>query len=99
MGRSKKRALSFDEAVEFLNHIIVEKPIIPFLIPLILLAWAIERWVFSFSNWVPLAVAVWATIQYGSYQQRILVEDLNEKWKRVIQNTSVPSLTFCLSEL
>lgn len=88
MGRRKKRALSFDEAVEFLNHIIVEKPIIPFLIPLILLAWAIERWVFSFSNWVPLAVAVWATIQYGSYQQRILVEDLNEKWKRVIQNTS-----------
>ena len=66
MGRSKKRALSFDEAVEFLNHIIVEKPIIPFLIPLILLAWAIERWVFSFSNWVPLAVAVWATIQVAS---------------------------------
>lgn len=28
-------------------------------------------------------------LQYGNYQRRILVEDLNKKWKRVILNTSV----------
>ena len=63
MGRWKKRALSFDEVVEFVNRIIQEMPLIPFLIPLILIAWAIERWVFTFTNWVPLIVAVWATRQ------------------------------------
>ncbi|KAE8124923.1 hypothetical protein FH972_019762 [Carpinus fangiana] len=88
MGRRNRRAFSFDEAVEFLNHLIAEKPLLPFLFPLILLAWAIERWVFSFSNWVPLAVAVWAATQYGNYQRRILVEDLNKKWKRIIRNTA-----------
>ncbi|XP_042964292.1 synaptotagmin-5-like isoform X2 [Carya illinoinensis] len=88
MGRRRRKAFGFDEAADFLHHILAEKPLLPFLIPLILFAWAIERWVFSFSNWVPLTVAVWATIQYGSYQRRILVEDLNEKWKRVLWNTS-----------
>ncbi|KAG2664549.1 hypothetical protein I3760_16G086900 [Carya illinoinensis] len=88
MGRRRRKAFGFDEAADFLHHILAEKPLLPFLIPLILFAWAIERWVFSFSNWVPLTVAVWATIQYGSYQRRILVEDLNEKWKRVQWNTS-----------
>jgi len=63
MGRRKRRAFSFDEAVEFLNHLIAEKPLLPFLIPLIFLAWAVERWDFSFSNWVPLVVAVWAATQ------------------------------------
>ncbi|KAJ9550563.1 hypothetical protein OSB04_014608 [Centaurea solstitialis] len=46
------------------------------------------KWVFNLSNWVPLAVAVWATIQYGSYRQRILVQDLNKKWKQLILQTS-----------
>lgn len=63
MGRWRKRALSFDEVVEFVKRIIQEMPLIPFLIPLILIAWAIERWVFSVTNWVPLIVAVWATRQ------------------------------------
>ncbi|KAK9277844.1 hypothetical protein L1049_027401 [Liquidambar formosana] len=89
MGRrAKKRVFNVEEVVEFLNHLIVEKPHLPVLVPFILLAWAFERWIFSFSNWVPLAVAVWATFQYGSYQRRILVEDLNKKWKRVILNAS-----------
>ncbi|KAF5730367.1 hypothetical protein HS088_TW20G00740 [Tripterygium wilfordii] len=88
-GRRKRRAgMNVEEAVEFLNHLWVEKPMLPFLISLILGCWVIERWVFSLSNWVPLVVAVWATIQYQSYQRRILVEDLNKKWKRVILNTS-----------
>lgn len=51
------------EAVEFLNHVIRDKPLLPFLVPLGLFAWAIERWLVPFSNWVPLAFAVWATIQ------------------------------------
>lgn len=88
MSRRKRRGLKVADAVEFFNYVIEEKPFLPVLIPLVLLAWAIERWVFSFSNWVPLAVAVWATVQYGNYQRRIIVEDLNKKWKRVILNTS-----------
>lgn len=86
--RGRGRAFRFDEALAFLDHLISDNPLLPFLIPFILLTWAFERWIFSFSNWVPLAVVVWATIQYGNYQQRILVEDLNEKWKRVIRHTS-----------
>ncbi|KAM1186747.1 hypothetical protein ACFX2G_016191 [Malus domestica] len=88
MNRRKGRRLSFEDAVEFFNHVMAEKPFLPFLLPLVLFAWAFERWVFSFSNWVPLAVAVWATLQYGNDQRRILVEDLNKQWKRVILTTS-----------
>ncbi|XVF09594.1 hypothetical protein REPUB_Repub07fG0107300 [Reevesia pubescens] len=89
MGRSKKRALmNVDEVVDFFNNIIVEKPYLPLLIPLILIFWAIEKWFFSLSNWVPLVLAVWATIQYGNYQHRMAVEDLNKKWKRVVLSTS-----------
>ncbi|KAI8528684.1 hypothetical protein RHMOL_Rhmol12G0166700 [Rhododendron molle] len=83
---SKRKARSFDlnEALEFLNHLFVDKSLLPFIIPLILAGWVIEKWVFTFSSWVPLVVAVWATIQYGSYQRRILAEDLNRKWNQVI---------------
>lgn len=63
MGKRKKRGFNVEEAVEFLNYLTVEKPLLPFLIGLIALGWAVERWVFPFSNWVPLVVAVWATIQ------------------------------------
>lgn len=75
-------------AMEFFHHLMAEKPLLPFLIPLVLVAWSIERWVFSLSNWVPLAVAVWATLQYGSYQRQLIVDDLNTKWRRLITNTS-----------
>jgi hypothetical protein len=63
----KKRVFSIDSieeaAVNFFNYLLQEKPKIPFFIPFILIACAIEKWVFSFSTWVPLALAVWATIQ------------------------------------
>ncbi|XP_057472907.1 uncharacterized protein LOC130761430 isoform X1 [Actinidia eriantha] len=96
MSRRKKRSFDLNEAVEFLNHLLVDKSLLPFIIPLVLVGWAIEKWIFSFSNWVPLVVAVWATIQYGSYQRRILVEDLNKKWKQVILHTSpVTPLEHC----
>ncbi|KAK1268168.1 hypothetical protein QJS04_geneDACA017663 [Acorus gramineus] len=75
------------EAVEFFNHVVEDKPMLPFLVPLVLLAWAIERWLVPFSNWVPLIVAVWATIQHGRFQRQILVEDLNQKWKRLVLDT------------
>ena len=62
MRRRLKRSYA-KEAMEFLNHVMKDKPLLPFLIPLGLFAWAVERWLVPFSNWVPLAAAVWATIQ------------------------------------
>lgn len=65
----KKRVLSInieEAAVDFFNHLLQEKPRIPVFIPLILIAWAVERWLFSASSWVPLALAVWTTIQVFS---------------------------------
>lgn len=89
MDRRRKRAvLRVEEALELFNHVVKGKPFLPFLIPLVLLAWAVEKWIFPFSNWVTVIVAVWATVQYGSYQRQILVEDLTAKWKRIVMNTS-----------
>jgi len=51
------------EAYEIWNYITTDKPVLPFLIPVVLFAWILERWVVPFSNWVPLCVTVWATIQ------------------------------------
>lgn len=84
----KKASFDMSEITEFLNQLTVEKPLFPLVIPLLLVLWSIEKWVFNLSNWVPLAVAVWATIQYGSYRRRILVQDLNKKWKQLILQTS-----------
>ncbi|XP_019443304.1 PREDICTED: synaptotagmin-5-like isoform X4 [Lupinus angustifolius] len=91
MSRKKMRfsVSNIEEAaVNFFNYLLQEKPQIPIFIPLILIAWAIERWVFSFSTWVPLVLAVWATIQYGRYQRKLLEEDLDKKWRRVLLNSS-----------
>lgn len=67
MGRRKRRGLSTEEAMEFLNYLMDGKAFLPYFLPLVLLAWAIERWLFSFSNWVPVAVAVWATLQVSVF--------------------------------
>lgn len=67
MDRRRKRGFTVEEAMQFLNYLKVEKPLFPLLISVILLGWVIERWVFSFSNWVPLVVVVWATIQVSSW--------------------------------
>nr|GEX27569.1 C2 domain containing protein [Tanacetum cinerariifolium] len=63
--KMKKKGMRIDmsEITEFLNELMVEKPVLPLLIPLLLVLWSIEKWFFNLSNWVPLAVAVWATIQ------------------------------------
>ncbi|KAG2587215.1 hypothetical protein PVAP13_5NG125900 [Panicum virgatum] len=84
----KLKKLYGKDAREFFNQVMVEQPLLPFLIPLGLFAWFVERWVVPFSNWVPLAAAVWATIQYGRFKRRITVEDLNKRWKHLILNTT-----------
>lgn len=61
----KKKASSLDvrEVMNFLNQLIADKPFLPVAIPLFLVVWGIEKWFFSLTNWVPLAVAVWAVFQ------------------------------------
>ncbi|CAI9755382.1 unnamed protein product [Fraxinus pennsylvanica] len=92
MGRIKRRNFDLNEAVEFLNKLWVENPLLPLVIPVLFAFWAIEKWFFSLSNWVSLALAVWITIQYGSCQRRNLVEDLNKKWMQVTLQTSPVTL-------
>ena len=57
-GRRKRALLNVDEVVDFFNNITVEKPYVLLLIPLVLIFWAIEKWVFSLSNWVPLVEVI-----------------------------------------
>jgi len=58
-----KAGFKVEDVLEVFKHLLEEKPSFAFLIPLILVCWGIEKWVFSFSNWVPLVVAIWATFQ------------------------------------
>lgn len=89
MSRRKNRSfINLKEAKEFSSHIMGEKPPFSLLIPVVLVGWAVEKWIFSFVNWVPLVVAVWATIQYWSHKHRIVIEDLNKKWKQIALHTS-----------
>ncbi|KQK02519.1 extended synaptotagmin-1 [Brachypodium distachyon] len=88
MAKKRLKKLHAKDALEFFNHVMVEQPLLPFLIPLGLFAWFLERWVVPFSNWVPLAAAVWATIQYGRFKRKIAIEDLNKRWKHLILNTA-----------
>lgn len=74
MSRNKWLLLRIEKAaVDFSNHILEKNPLIPFIIPVILIAWAVERWLFSFSNWIPLALAVWVTRQVMSLWFRSLL--------------------------
>lgn len=61
----KKRASSWDvrEVMDCLNQLIADKPFLPVVIPVFLVVWGIEKWIFSLTNWVPLVVAVWAVFQ------------------------------------
>lgn len=89
MSITKQFKLSFNiqVAMEFLKQIAIDRPVYLVFVPLISVIWAFERWVFSISTWVPLAIAAWAILQYGSYQRKILSEDLNRKWKQAILDT------------
>ncbi|XP_023002192.1 synaptotagmin-5-like isoform X1 [Cucurbita maxima] len=75
--------LNVEESVELLRHAAFDKAFLFCLVPLFFVGW-----VFSFSNWIPLAIAVWATLQYGSFQRQLLVEELNKKWKQIVLDTS-----------
>ena len=50
--------LNVEESVELLRHAAFDKAVLFCLVPLFFVGW-----VFSFSNWIPLAIAVWATLQ------------------------------------
>ncbi|KAL3818150.1 hypothetical protein ACJIZ3_004055 [Penstemon smallii] len=96
MGRVKMRDFQWNEAVGLLNKLVEEQPLLPLVIPLLLFLWVIEKWFFSLSSWVLLVLAVWATIQYGSYQRRNLVEDLNKRWMQMtLQNSPLTPLEHC----
>ncbi|XP_042055676.1 synaptotagmin-5-like [Salvia splendens] len=96
MGRTKKQLFDLEGAVESWYKLVEQQPLLPFLVPLLLFLWAVEKWFFSLSNWLLLVCAVWATIQYGRYQQRNIVDDLNKKWMQVTLNTSpVTPLEHC----
>ncbi|KAJ6813207.1 extended synaptotagmin-1 isoform X2 [Iris pallida] len=86
--KKKLRRFSAQEAKDFFRHVIEDKPLLPFLVPLLFFSWTIERWLVPFSNWVPLLFAVCATIEYGRCQRQVLVEDLNGRWKQLILNSS-----------
>ncbi|XP_012440294.1 synaptotagmin-5 [Gossypium raimondii] len=89
MGRRKRRSVfNVDGVMDFFNNVMMEKPYLPLLIPLVLMLWALEKWIFSLSNWVPLVLAVWVTVQHRNHQHRMAVEDLNEKWKRFALSSS-----------
>ncbi|KAL6550102.1 MYF24 [Orobanche minor] len=96
MGRRTKKVSDLNEALESLYKLLEQQPLLPFVIPMLILLWAFEKCFFSLANWVLLALAVWATIQYGSYQRRNIVEDLNKKWMQLtLQNASVTPLEHC----
>ncbi|XP_075522866.1 synaptotagmin-2-like isoform X1 [Primulina tabacum] len=88
MGGVKMRALDWNSALEFSNKMLDEKPLLPLVVPLLLVLWTFEKWFFPLSNWIALILAVWVTIQYGSYRHRILDEDLNKKWMHLTLHAS-----------
>lgn len=63
MGRSKKKLFDAKGAAEAWHKLVEQQPLLPFVLPLLMFLWAVEKWFFSLSNWVLLAFAVWATIQ------------------------------------
>ncbi|XP_052115209.1 synaptotagmin-4 isoform X2 [Arachis duranensis] len=90
-GKRKLIPMNIEEAALLLSH--VTQPRIPFLLALLFL---IAYWVSCFSNLLLLALALWTTIQYQSYQRKLLEEDLNKKWRRIMLNSSpVTPLEHC----
>lgn len=63
MGRRKNKLFDLNEAVKLFHKLLEEQPLLPLVIPLLIVLWVIEKWFFSLSNWVLLALAIWATIQ------------------------------------
>ena len=56
------KAFNVNEALEFLNHQVVDNLLVPFFIREGLVVWAMETWIFFLSNWVLLVVVTSATV-------------------------------------
>jgi hypothetical protein len=54
------------EAQQLWNNLFHDKPLLPYLIPVFFLAWILECWIIPFSNWIPVFVTVWATLQVAT---------------------------------
>lgn len=63
MGRIRNFNFNIEVVMDFLKQLAVDRPVYLLFVPLISALWVFERWVFSVSNWVPLAIAIWATLQ------------------------------------
>lgn len=59
-----------------------EQPLLKLLVPILILAWLLERFLVPFSNWVPLVAAVWLTLQFSKVRTRAAIDRLNQKWER-----------------
>jgi hypothetical protein len=51
------------EAQHMWSQLVHEKSVLPYLIPVFVLAWLLERWVIPLSSWIPLIISVWAALQ------------------------------------
>lgn len=71
MARKKLVDGAAQEVKELWDHLLLEKPVLPYLIPVFILAWILERWIISFSNWVPVFVTVWASLQVSAHSSLI----------------------------
>ncbi|EPS58478.1 hypothetical protein M569_16336, partial [Genlisea aurea] len=58
--------------------------LLPALIPVLMIVCGVEEWIWL----LLLPLAVWATLQRGNYQRRILAEQLNKKWMQMALHTS-----------
>lgn len=88
MGTGEKLKAFIQEAKELLQHVMEDRPIVSTAVPLVLVVWVLERWLLPFSFWVPIALAVWATIQYERHQRHLLLESVEKKWKQMQLYTS-----------
>ncbi|KAK9091297.1 hypothetical protein Sjap_024474 [Stephania japonica] len=97
MARRDERGLWVKRQVmEFLEYVMEHRPMFQFWVPLVFVAWGVERWLIPLSNWVPLFVCVWATIQYGKFERHLLVDDFNKRLKQaILQNSHATPLEQC----
>jgi len=51
------------EAQQLWNKLVHDKLVLPYLILVFFLAGILECWIIPFSNWIPVFVTVWATLQ------------------------------------
>lgn len=75
-----------------------EQPMLKPLIPVVVLAWLLERFLVPFSNWVPLVAAVWLTLEFSRARTRVAVDRLNRKWERFHLSNAVRTFFSCLDD-